>query len=84
VTLPLPGATVELIEREQSCYAILHWGGMVRFLPMTHAEYATYAAIWKEFEDVAAAERRNSEHTRAGRESILAARRGRRASAATA
>jgi hypothetical protein len=82
--LPLPGATVTLLERKESCYARLSWGGVTRFLPMTHAEYNTYQSVQREFDDVAATEQRSSERTRPMRDAAAAAKRGGRAMAAVA
>jgi hypothetical protein len=65
--MDLPGARVELIERKESCYAIVSWGGLTRFLPMTHATYGCYAAVVREFEEEAAIEQRSADRTRAGR-----------------
>lgn len=80
-SLPLPGATVEVTE---SGYLIVRWQGYVALAPLNEGEYAVFTALEEVRINVAAAEQRSSERTRAARGIILASRRGNKARAAGA
>jgi hypothetical protein len=67
----LPGATVEVLE---SGYAVIRWQGYSAICPLNEGEFAVFAELEKVRLNVAAAEQRASERTRASRESILARR----------